>query len=77
MSRVDALSDFDAVLAAQALTDPWTHQPGAHPVYTPDYPARPPSGDPERGWQHLRERAVRPWCRLLACAGAAPGRLQC
>lgn len=38
MSRVDALSDFDAVLETQPLTDPWTHQPGAQPVYSPDYP---------------------------------------
>lgn len=37
MSRTDAFSDFDALLAAQPLTDPWQHQRGADPRYGPDY----------------------------------------
>lgn len=37
MSRSDAFSDFDPVLAAQTLTDPWAHGPGEPPIYSPDY----------------------------------------
>ncbi|GGC97887.1 hypothetical protein GCM10011512_26050 [Tersicoccus solisilvae] len=37
MSKSDAFSDFDPVLAAQPLTDPWTHSAGQQPVYAPDY----------------------------------------
>jgi hypothetical protein len=37
VTRSDALSDFDPVLAARPLTDPWEHERGEEPRYSPDY----------------------------------------
>lgn len=37
MSKDDAFSPFDDLLAATELTDPWTHAAGKTPVYAPDY----------------------------------------
>ncbi|WP_149203862.1 hypothetical protein [Actinotalea subterranea] len=37
MSKEDALSAFDAELAATILSDPWLHEQGEPPRYGPDY----------------------------------------
>jgi hypothetical protein len=37
MARSDAFSDFDALLAARPLTDPWAHARGEVPAFAPDH----------------------------------------
>ncbi len=37
MSREDAFTPFDPLLASTELTDPWTHALGETPAYAPDY----------------------------------------
>jgi hypothetical protein len=37
VSRTDALSAFDPVLAGRPLTDPWAHAAGGEPRYAPDH----------------------------------------
>jgi hypothetical protein len=37
MSREDAFSAYDSLLAAHPVTSPWDHAPGQPPVYVPDF----------------------------------------